>query len=162
MKIEWILPGLLAGSARPGLLDDLDKDLDQLRRLGIHLIVNLTETAQDPPVESWGFVGVHLPIPDMGTSSPRTVLPVCLQIRDNIAAKKPVLLHCKAGLGRTGMMLACCLTLLGEKAEIAIRRVRLVNPLFIQTPAQERFVAHFGEFVREIERTGPEPSPPTG
>ena len=162
MKIEWILPGLLAGSARPGLLDDLEKDLDQLRRLGIHLIVNLTETAQDPQVESWGFAGVHFPIPDMGTSSPRAVLPVCLQIRDSIEAKRPVLLHCKAGLGRTGMMLACCLTLLGEKAEIAIRRVRLVNPLFIQTPAQERFVAHFGEFVREIERTGPEPSPPTG
>ena len=162
MKVEWILPGLLAGSARPGLLDDLEQDLLQLQRLGIHLIVNLTETATEPAVENWGFVGVHLPIPDMGTSSPRAVLPVCLQIRDSIEAKKPVLLHCKAGLGRTGMMLACCLTLLGEKAEIAIRRVRLVNPLFIQTPAQERFVAHFGEFVREIEPAGPASSPPTG
>lgn len=152
MKIEWILPGLLAGSARPGLLDDLEQDLQQLQRLGIRLIVNLTETPNDPRLQSWGFTGIHFPIPDMGTSSPRAVWPVCQQVRQSIENREPVLLHCKAGLGRTGMMLACCLTLQGESAEKAIRRVRLVNPLFIQTPAQEKFVSHFQAFLDETEK----------
>ena len=149
--MEWILPGRLAGSARPGLLDELADDLRQLQRLGIRLIVNLTETPHQPPVEDWGFASLHFPIPDMGISSPRAVWPLCLQILESIEKNEPVLVHCKAGLGRTGMVLACCLALQGEDAEKAVRRVRNTNSLFIQTPAQEKFVHDFTTFVRATE-----------
>ncbi len=150
MRVDWIVPRLLAGSCRPGLLDDLDDDLEQLRRLGIRLIVNLTEEPHVPPLEDKGFTTVHYPIPDMGVSSPRRLLPVLLQILDQAEGGKPVLFHCKAGLGRTGMVLACCLVLRGETAEGAIRRVRAINGHFIQNFRQERFVADFAEHLASL------------
>lgn len=147
MRVDWILPGLIAGSARPGLLDDLEEDLAQLERLGIRLIVNLTESPHQPPLEERGFAVLHFAIPDMGVSTPRRLLPLLLQILDEAGSGRPVLVHCKAGLGRTGMVLACCLVLRGENPEIAIRRVRRVNPHFIQNDRQERFVFDFAEFA---------------
>lgn len=151
MRVEWILPGLLAGSARPGLLGELQDDMAQLRSLGFRLIVNLTEIPHDPPVETWGFNGLHFSIPDMGISSPRAVWPLCRQVLEYVEQREPVLLHCKAGLGRTGMLLACCLALRGDSAAQAVRRVRSTNPRFIQTEAQERFVGNFEDFVRSVE-----------
>ncbi len=154
MRVEWILPGLLAGSAKPGLLDELEDDMEQLRRLGFRLIVNLTEDAHEVPVAYWGFDSLHSPIPDMGITSPRAAMIVCLQILERLDEGDKVLVHCKAGLGRTGMILACCLVLRGETAINAVRRVRGTNQLFIQTLTQEKFITDFEVFAREVA-TGP-------
>jgi atypical dual specificity phosphatase len=150
VKVDWILAGRLAGGPRPGLLDDLEEDFEQLRRLGIRLIVNLTETPHRPPVESRGFGGLHFAIPDMGIVSPRRLLPVLLQVLEHAEGGRPVLVHCKAGLGRTGMVLACCLVLRGESPESAIRQVRRVNSHFIQNAAQEDLVAGFAAYLAGI------------
>jgi atypical dual specificity phosphatase len=51
--------------------------------------------------------------------------------------------HCYAGIGRTGLLLACLLGRLeGLPGEEAIRRLRLLRPA-LETPDQERFVVSY-------------------
>ena len=53
-----------------------------------------------------------------------------------------MLVHCAAGLGRTGMLAAMLLTELGVSPTDAIRRVRAARPGAIETEAQAAFVAN--------------------
>ena len=157
MRFDWILPGLLAGSRRPGLLAPLDEDLDQLGRFGFRWVINLTESplvvGEDHPFEV-----EHFPIPDMGTPTPRDMAAVCRRVIERIELGEKTLVHCRAGLGRTGIFLACCLIHLGRTAEQAKVEVRLVNRRFIQSPPQELFVRHYETFLADQgEETGTEP-----
>lgn len=42
----WLLPGQLAGTPQPGLLRDVDDDLEALQRVGVNTLICLTPTAQ--------------------------------------------------------------------------------------------------------------------
>ncbi|MFO7568029.1 MAG: tyrosine-protein phosphatase [Enhygromyxa sp.] len=139
---NWIIDGKLAGSGRPGLLAELDEDMAFLEEQGIRTIVTLTEDRVDDLDAFAGFEILHFPIPDMGFPTPRVAASICEQILAGMA-DKPVLLHCRAGLGRTGTVAACCLVALGEQPDRALARVRCVNPRYVQTRAQEQFISHF-------------------
>jgi len=54
-----------------------------------------------------------------------------------------VAVHCRAGLGRSGLVAACLLVHLGASAETAISCVRAARPGAIETPEQEAFVARY-------------------
>ncbi|MEM9557048.1 MAG: protein-tyrosine phosphatase family protein [Acidobacteriota bacterium] len=153
MRIDWILPGLLAGGPRPGLLEEIEKDYEQLRSAGFRRIVNLTTRPLDPPPESVGMEGLHFPIPDMGAPTPRAARAVVEEVLRSVDAEEPVLLHCKAGLGRTGTLLACCLIEQGASSNDAIDRIRLVNRRFIQSQSQELFLRHYQQHVEQESRS---------
>ena len=152
-SFEWILAGKLAGAGRPGLMGSLDDELRWLRAVGIRLVVSLTRKPLELPPEC-GLRGLHFPIPDMGIPTPRAAMELCSDVLAAMARSEPVVLHCKAGLGRTGTMLAATLVSLGDDAERAISAVRRVSTYYIQTPSQEQFVHHYADFLRELDRRG--------
>jgi len=150
---HWILPQQLAGSAQPGWMSEMGEDLEWLRKVGIKLVVTLTES----PLEVGLVEGLrfrHFPIRDMGIPGPRETHQLCREVFDSIQREEPVLLHCKAGLGRTGTMLACYLVSQGMEAEAAISRVRCVSTYYIQTQTQEMFVSHYQLFLDKLEEEG--------
>jgi ADP-ribosyl-[dinitrogen reductase] hydrolase len=55
-----------------------------------------------------------------------------------------VLVHCRGGLGRAGMMAARLLVELGVEPAKAIADVRAVRPGAIETPEQENFILGIG------------------
>lgn len=59
----------------------------------------------------------------------------------------PVLLHCAAGLGRSGLTAACLLVKTGLSSDEAIERVRRARPGTIQTAEQEKFVRRYEESI---------------
>jgi ADP-ribosylglycohydrolase len=64
-------------------------------------------------------------------------------ILDAARAGANVIIHCRGGLGRSGLAAACCLVALGHSANDAIRAVRAARRGAIETEAQEAFVARF-------------------
>jgi len=58
-------------------------------------------------------------------------------------------MHCRAGLGRTGTMLAAVLIAEGLAALDALEAVRRVQPRFVQSQTQLDFLERFERFVRE-------------
>jgi len=132
----WILDGKLAGS---GIVFPEEGAL--LIEHGVRAILSLTErnpAANDPfPT---GITHLHLPIPDFSPPAPETRERAMEFIDGNLSEDRPVLVHCGAGYGRTGTILACFLVHCGVHPEEAIDLVRMSRPGSIETSAQEEAV----------------------
>ncbi|MCB1056244.1 MAG: dual specificity protein phosphatase family protein [Acidobacteria bacterium] len=150
---SWILPDALAGSAKPGLMGNLEEDLDWLKEQEIRTLFNLTE--KPLPVAADEDLAVqHFPIPDMGIVPPRRMVEVCTAILTKIRQGERVLIHCRAGLGRTGTVGACTLVSLGVPPDGAIRLIRSRSPYSIQTQSQESLIHHYAEHLVSLEGSG--------
>jgi atypical dual specificity phosphatase len=140
---RWLRPGL-AGMGRPGLLGDVDADLSALSSEGIDTLVSLTERRfPQERLKAYGIAGRHLPIADMGVPSIHAAASLCRDITRMREDGAQVVLHCEAGLGRTGTLLASYLVWQGARAEEAVDEVRSVIRGALQSPSQELFVQRF-------------------
>lgn len=148
-NFSYVIPGRLAGCAEPGRFSDLRSDLSGLSRQGIGAVVSLTERALDAgALRDFGFRSLHLPVPDFTAPTRGQIDEFVAFVNycqdDDIA----VVVHCGAGMGRTGTMLACYLVSTGASAADAIRNVRSARPGSIETADQERCVADFQKSVK--------------
>ncbi len=152
---HWVLPNLLGGMQRPGLLRPLADDLEALHALGCKVLVNLTRRAPDVAgLAAYGIESHHQPIVDMSVPTLEQAYELCRRIEDWVGRGLPTVVHCKAGLGRTGTILACCLVLRGENSVRAVQRVRASNPAAIQTPEQLAFVSQFADDLQARREAG--------
>jgi atypical dual specificity phosphatase len=146
-ELHWVLQNRLAGSARPGLFSPFSQDIADLQAFGVRHLVTLTECPLVLPPGAPDLDYRHFPIEDLGIPTPRAAATLCRDVTAWIEAGEPVLLHCRAGLGRTGTMLACALVDLGWASDEAIRYLRRITPFYIQSLRQERFIAHFEQHL---------------
>jgi atypical dual specificity phosphatase len=138
--IDWLLPDSLAACVFP----DAERGLPYLSRLGITVLINLNERRHDPDVLAHhGMAQVHLPVPDFTSPTPAQLDAGVTAIVDALAAGHRLAVHCQAGLGRTGTLLACYLVRQGMTADEAIARVRAVRPGSIETREQQFAVVAF-------------------
>lgn len=145
---KWVIPERLGGMGSPGLLGCAEDDLAALRASGIKLLVSLTEERLPPELlRSHEIQCRHFPIPDMGVPALGPTARLCGQIARTIERGDGVAVHCRAGLGRTGTILAAVLVWLGRDAESAIREVRAIRRSYIQNDAQLGFVKRFADSV---------------
>ena len=71
------------------------------------------------------FRWAYLPIPNFGVPDDAPAFRANIgRVADALRSGDAVLLHCAAGLGRTGTAAACVLKALGLTAEVAMARVR--------------------------------------
>ena len=120
-NFRWIAPGRLAGSARPASVDHVA----YMARIQIGAVVSAVPVRREV-AEAFGTHGIeHLSLPIEDYSVPSDA-----QIRQFLAFVKayndrgiPVLVHCYAGIGRTGTLGALYLVADGVSAQEALDRV---------------------------------------
>lgn len=140
----WLKQGVLAGTPAPGVFFDIEYDLKALRRVGVTTLVTLTETALDEAVLArFGLRSIWEPIPDMAAPTIEQAGRLCSELERLIAAGEVVAVHCRAGMGRTGTVLAAHLIWQGKGALDALDYVRSIEPRWVQSQAQIAFLERF-------------------
>lgn len=174
IRIDWIptglwpgrlgltfAPGKKGGSVyQPGVIHNrnMEADMQALAQTGATVIAPLIE---DFEFELLGMEGYHdaaaasslmvapCPIPDGGVPADIHEFAVYLdELMTHLLDGRSVVVHCRGGLGRAGLTVACLLVQGGMDAPDAIRLVREArSPHAVETTAQEIFVAEFAAFV---------------
>lgn len=136
---------------------DLAADLLKVKESGVTTVVTLEEKPEFKimgvpnyfkELEKAGFVSIWLPIVDVSTpTSFEDVHRVCYAIWKALNTGN-VLVHCRGGKGRTGVICACVLVLLGYPAWEAIDIVRYFRKGAIETAAQEAWISRFENYLK--------------
>lgn len=140
----------LAGMACPGYGPALREDLSRLKQEGIGAIVSLTlSPLEEDIVKEFGLEYLHLPVADFTAPTLEQVDAFITFYERAQGDGRAVVVHCGAGQGRTGTMLACVLVQRGMPARDAIREVRLIRPCSIETAEQERLIETYEAVARK-------------
>ncbi len=122
----WLEEGRLAGSAYPG------ECLSWLRdEKGIQVLLSLEPLEKEDNLQAMllGFTVKTIEIPDFTAGNPVSRADALTVIDECLHNNQSVLVHCKGGLGRTGMILALYLvTRKGLPPDTAISKIRALSP----------------------------------
>lgn len=162
-NFAFVLEGKLAGCAHPGRSLFLRETLMELTRdHRVTALVSLTEEPIEKSVlEEYGLAWLHVPVNDFSVPSIPETARVVRFVHGEIGRGGCVAIHCRAGYGRTGTLLACCLVAEGLKPKEAMERVRAARPGSIETGGQEAFVREWAAWYRENQSAIKNDSPET-
>jgi len=138
-KFSWLIEDKLAGSGIPTSIDEVRWVIEQ----GIKSIVTVRE---EPLDDNWvsDVNYLHVMSNDMAVPEFNDLTHAVDFIHRRLTHNEPVLVHCLAGLGRTGTILACYLVKYQKmSAEEAIQKVRKERPGSIQSYPQEEIIFQF-------------------
>lgn len=125
----WVLPGkLLAGEYPGGANPAATRErLARLIAAGVDCFVDLTEEGElegYAPELPAGVTHVRRPVADHGVPQLRERMSEILEsLHGALAGGRAVYLHCRAGIGRTGMVVGCFLAERGHAGEAALEEL---------------------------------------
>jgi atypical dual specificity phosphatase len=127
----------------------------ELSDAGVGALLSLAIDGPPADVAQSGIVVRHEPVPDFTPPDPATLARCVDFVRSRWDAGSAVVVHCVAGLGRTGTVLAACLVATGVDPLDAIRTVRRERPGSIETPEQEEAIFQFAKNAKTSWRARP-------
>lgn len=150
-QLFWVdgpWPGKLALAARPRGGDWLADEMAGWRKAEIDVVLSLLTAEEEKDldlknegreVERNGMKFMSLPIPDrqVPKSDPQ-VAATLEKLSAALAAGKKVVIHCRQGVGRTGLLAACLLITKGFSAGAAVDLVSAARGVPVPETAEQR------------------------
>lgn len=158
-KLHWIdgpWPGKLALAARPRGGEWLADEMASWRREGIGTVLSLltpeeesdlevaaeAETAKSHGMKFWSFPILDRQVPD----SESTLSDALRKLEAELEAGGDVVVHCRQGIGRTGLVAACLLVMNGVEPEVAVQRLSAARGVPVpETPEQRRWIDQYAK-----------------
>ena len=132
----WVIPGRLLGGEYPGGVDDTATRtrLGSFRTAGLDSFIDLTEEGELPPYRHLLTSASRYhrsPIADAAVpNNVSEVQAVLAIIREDLDRGRNVYVHCRAGIGRTGLIMGCFLA--GAEGD-GKKALKLLNRLWGQS-----------------------------
>jgi protein-tyrosine phosphatase len=156
-ELHWVdgpWPGKLALASRPRGGDWLEEEMAGWRRAGVDTVLSLLTAEEEQELElkregreanTRGMKFASLPIPDRQVPNSESEVSATLDRLDaDLSAGKNVVVHCRQGIGRTGLVAACLLVAKGLTPEAAVKTLSAArgNPV-PETAEQRRWIDHY-------------------
>jgi len=156
-KLHWVngpWRGKLAMAARPRGGDWLPDEIASWRSSGVATVVSLLEeheerdldlTAERSEAEKKGLKFISFPIVDRDVPISQSKFRKMLEtLHRELASGRSVALHCRQGIGRTGLVAACLLVGEGLAPQEAIERLKSARGVEVpETEQQRRWIVDF-------------------
>jgi len=145
-NFSWVIEGKLAGCGLPVTEDEFEWVVDQ----GIKSVVTVREVALPSDWFDGGDIDyLHLAVEDFGAPNMEELVQAVDFIDQQISSGRPVMVHCAAGKGRTGAVLAAYLVKKQNlTAEQAIEKIRNMRPGSVQSVSQETAVSMYEKYLK--------------
>jgi hypothetical protein len=125
----WVIPGSLLAGEHPIGVDEAETRtrLAALHQAGINCFIDLTEAREVPeynhllrPQDEY----LRFEIPDMGVPyQVSSTMDLLLAVRMALGRARGIYVHCRAGIGRTGLVMGCFLAEEEPSGKSAIKRL---------------------------------------
>ena len=149
--IEGPWPGRLAIVPRPRGGDWLGDDVRAWKEMGFDVVVSLLTRDELDQLgladeaelsRAQGLQFCEFPIPDLGIPKSSVAARELVEnLRSDLNLGRQIAIHCRQGIGRSGLIAAAVLVLSGVEPEFAIRQVSAARGLPVpETPEQREWV----------------------
>jgi protein-tyrosine phosphatase len=156
-KLYWIngpWPGKLAVSSRPRGGDWLGDEIGSWQRAGIARVVSLLTAEEErdldlaneaDEVRARGMKFISLPIPDRGVPNSQSEVTAVLEKLDaDLASGSGAVIHCRQGIGRSGLLAVCLLVSKGLDPQKAVEVVGFARGVDVpETEEQRGWIDHY-------------------
>ncbi len=156
-KLYWLdeaWPGRIALSARPRGGDWLADEVADWKKAGIDSVLSLLEPQEEAElnllnegaeVRGLGLEFSVFPIPDRQVPASEIKLALALERLDrSLSNGRNVLIHCRQGVGRTGLVAACFLVKKGVSPGAAVQKLSAARGVQIpETEQQREWIDHY-------------------
>jgi protein-tyrosine phosphatase len=158
--------GRLAVVSRPRGGDWLDDETRAWREAAIDVVVSLLEPQEEADLTLAGEPASakanriefrSYPIPDRGVPSSReSVAQLASEIVDALRAGRNVAVHCRQGVGRSGLIAAAVLIAAGADPETAVTTIGRSRGITVpETDEQRRWITDFASWFAEARAAKP-------
>jgi len=150
-EIFWVdgpWPGKLALSARPRGGEWLEDEIDAWRRAGLDTVFSLLTPEEETELDiadersqarSRGMEFQSLPIRDRQVpDSDRDLAKALEKLDRELASGRNVVLHCRQGVGRAGLVAACLFLTKGLDPQAAVQRLSAARGVPIPETREQR------------------------
>jgi protein-tyrosine phosphatase len=156
-ELHWISgswPGRLALAARPRGGDWLEDEIAGWKEIGINAVLSLLTREEEADlglrnesqiVKAHSMEFLTLPIADRQVPISESEMAAVLDhLNVRLSSGKNVVMHCRQGVGRSGLLAACLLISKGMDPNAAVKKVSAARGVSIpETREQREWIDHY-------------------
>ena len=157
--LHWVAgpwAGRLALAARPRGGEWLSDEMAQWRMEGVDTVVSLLEADEESELglsgegseaRASGMTFKSIPIADRQVPASKSDFAQAIEDLDGeLSAGRNLVIHCRQGIGRTGLISGCLFVLKGLEPETAIQRLSEARGIPVpETEEQRRWISRYAE-----------------